>query len=194
MAETTKKGDYMVNPSRLTDRHRYIALLAASGTLQKKEIAEKAKVHANTVTRVLKMPEVQKFIGDLRQKLEQQTITNLAEAFDQAAGEAFEKLCDLMREAPSSVAFRAAESVLDRSTIAPKRQIHTKQEVGGKVMHVHIPVRQLRYMQGVMREVVNDPADVPKLPPMADDEEMLVEMDQSGDVLSEKIVKSIEGS
>lgn len=179
----------MVNPSRLTDRHRYIALLAASGTLQNKEIAEKAGVHYNTVTRVLKMPEIQRFIGDLRQKLEQQTITNLAEAFDQAAGEAFEKLCDLMREGSSSVALKAVESVLDRSTVAPKRQIHTKQEVGGQVMHVHIPARQLRSWQELMFKVVDDPSEVPELPPIADDEEMLVEMDQNGEVLSEKIVK-----
>ncbi len=179
----------MVNPSRLTDRHRYIALLAASGALQKKEIAEKAGVHYNTITRVLKMAEVQKLISDMRQKLEQQTITTLAEAFDQAAGEAFEKLCDLMRDAPSSVALRAAESVLDRSNVAPKRQIHTKQEVGGKVVHLHIPARQLQYMHEVMLEGVDDPSKVPELPIIADDEEMLVELDQKGEILSEKIIK-----
>jgi predicted ArsR family transcriptional regulator len=182
-------GDCMVNPSRLTDRHRYIALLAASGTLQKKDIAEKAGVHPNTVTRVLKMAEVQMLIGDMRQKLEQQTITTLAEAFDQAAGEAFEKLCDLMRDGPSSVAFRAVESVLDRSAVAPKRQIHTKQDVGGKVMHVHIPARQLRYMHEVMLEAADDPSEVPELPPIENDEEMLVEVDHRGNVLSEKIIK-----
>ena len=179
----------MVNPSRLTDRHRYIALLAASGTLQKKEIAEKAGVHPNTVTRVLKMPEVQMLISDMRQKLEQQTITTLAEAFDQAAGEAFEKLCDLMRDAPSSVAFRAVESLLDRSAVAPKRQIHTKQDVGGKIMHVHIPARQLRYMKEVMLEVVDDPAEADVFPAIADDEEMVVEIDQEGEILSERIRK-----
>jgi hypothetical protein len=184
----------MVIQGRLTDRHRYIALLAASSTLQKKEIAKKAGVHPNTVTRVLKMPEVQRLIGDMRLKLEQRVITNLADAFDQAAGEAFEKLCELMRDGRSSVAFRAVESVLDRSAVAPKRQIHTKKEVDGKVMHVHIPAQQLKYMHDVMLEAADDPADVPALPPVADDEEMVVEIDGKGEVLSERIEKRSDGN
>ena len=54
-----------------------------------------------------------------------------------------------------------------------------------KVMHLHIPTRQLRYMQEMILDVVHDPAEVPALPAIADDEEMLVEIDEKGEMLSE---------
>ncbi len=156
-------------------------------------VGQECLVSCGTIQVLLCILATTSRIGDMQDKLEQQVITNLAEAFDQAAGEAFEKLCDLMRDGPSSVAFRAVESVLDRSAVAPKRQIHTKQDVGGKVMHVHIPARQLRYMQEVMLEVVDDPAEADVFPAIADDEEMVVEIDQEGEILSERISKRSDG-
>jgi IS30 family transposase len=173
---------------RLNEKHRKIAVLFASGML-KKQIAEVVGVHPNTVTRTLKNPLVKEIIDNMQKTVQEKTVANLVDAFDKSALEAFQKLVSLMREGRDNTALRASESILDRSTIAPKRQIHTKQEVGGQVMHVHIPARQLRYMHEVMLEAVDDPSKVPELPPIADDEEMLVEVDHRGDVLSEKIIK-----
>jgi histone H3/H4 len=94
--------------------------------LEKREIARRVGCHPNTVTRTLKMPEVQALIAELQQRAEAQAIKSLAERFDAMAPEAFEKLRDLVRGAKSeTVQFKAMESVLDRSPSAPKRQIHS---------------------------------------------------------------------
>jgi hypothetical protein len=123
----------------LNERQRQIATFAATTAKQKKEIAEIVGVHPNTITRILKMPEVQAYMTDLRNIVQERVIIDLCEAFDSAAIEAFRKLLDLMHNAPPGVALRAVESVLDRSQNAPKRQIHTKKEVDGRYVVAHIP-------------------------------------------------------
>src|SRR5262245_39619123 len=70
---------------QLTEKHKQIALLAATGQLQHKEIAQQVGVHYNTITRVLQMPGVQARIAEIQQQAQEQTVRTLAERFDAAA-------------------------------------------------------------------------------------------------------------
>ena len=168
---------------QLTDRHKQIAVLAAAGVM-KKEIAERVGVHANTVTRVLKNPHVKEMISKMQQRVEEETITNLVEAFNDAAPAAFKQLMKLMTSGPPSVSFRASESILDRSETAPKRQIHAKHEVDGGVVHLHIPASKLLEFRSIMLEVADDPSEVPEIPLLNDNEEYVVALDkETGTVL-----------
>lgn len=168
---------------KLTEKHKQIAAMAAAGVM-KKEIAERVGVHPNTVTRVLKNPFVREMIDEMQRTVQRETITNLVEAFDEAAGGAFEKLLELMQSGPPAVAFRATESILDRSQVAPKRQIHAKHEVGGGVVHLHIGGSKVRELHSIMLESVDDPSEVPELPLLDDNDELVVALDQeTGEVL-----------
>jgi hypothetical protein len=150
----------------------------------KKEIAERVGVHANTVTRVLKNPFVREMIDEMQRTVQQQTITNLVEAFDEAAPAAFKQLMKLMTSGPPSVSFRASESILDRSETAPKRQLHAKHDVSGGVVHLHIPGSKLLEFRPIMLEAADDPSEVPEIPLLGDDDELVVALDkEAGTVL-----------
>lgn len=169
---------------KLTEKHKQIAMLAAAGVM-KKEIAERVGVHPNTVTRVLKNPIVKEKISGMQQRVEEETITNLVEAFNEAAPAAFMQLMKLMTSGPPSVSFRASESILDRSETAPKRQLHAKHDVSGGVVHLHIPGSKVREFHSIMLEVAEDPSEVPELPLLNDDDELVVALDkETGEVLS----------
>jgi hypothetical protein len=171
----------------IVQKHKQIAVLAATGSLQFKEIAERVKVHPNTVTRVLRLPEVQQYIVELQRAVQQKVVTDLAQEIDGAAVEAFQRLRELMRHAPPPVALRAAESLLDRSKVSPKRQIHAQHNVKGRVMHVHIGASKLRAIRDVMLEAADDPGQVPEIPPLNEDGELVVQIDQkTGEVLSKR--------
>ena len=168
---------------KLTEKHKQIATMAAAGVM-KKEIAERVGVHPNTVTRVLKNPFVREMIDEMQRTVQQQTITSLVEAFDEAAPAAFKQLMELMQSGPPAVSFRATESILDRSQVAPKRQIHTKHEVGGGVVHLHIPGSKLLEFRSIMLESADDPGEVPEMPLLDDNEEYVVALDkETGTVL-----------
>jgi len=168
---------------KLTEKHKQIATMAAAGVM-KKEIAERVGVHPNTVTRVLKNPFVREMIDEMQRTIQQQTITNLVEAFNEAAPAAFKQLMELMQSGPPAVAFRATESILDRSQVAPKRQIHAKHEVGGGVVHLHIPGSKLLEFRSIMLEAADDLGEVPEVPLLGDDEEYVVALDkEKGTVL-----------
>jgi len=175
-----KRGDWIV---KLTEKHKQIAVLAAAGVM-KKEIAERVGVHPNTVTRVLKNPFVREMIDEMQRTVKQETITNLVEAFDEAAPAAFRQLVELMQSGPPAVSFRASESILDRSQVAPKREIHARHEVGGGVVHLHIPGSKLLEFRSIMLEAADDPGEVPELPLLDDNEELVVALDrETGTVL-----------
>ena len=168
---------------KLTEKHKQIATMAAAGVM-KKEIAERVGVHPNTVTRVLKNPFVREMIDEMQRTVQQQTITNLVEAFDEAAGGAFEKLLELMQSGPPAVAFRATESILDRSQVAPKRQIHAKHEVGGGVVHLHVPGSKLLEFRSIMLEAADDPSEVPEIPLFDENDEYVVAVDrETGEIV-----------
>ena len=168
---------------KITERHKQIAVLAAAGVM-KKEIAERVGVHPNTVTRVLKNPFVREMIDEMQRTVKQETITNLVEAFDEAAPAAFRQLVELMQSGPPAVSFRASESILDRSQVAPKREIHARHEVGGGVVHLHIPGSKLLEFRSIMLEAADDPGEVPELPLLDDNEELVVALDrETGTVL-----------
>ena len=150
----------------------------------KKEIAERVGVHPNTVTRVLKNPVVKELIREMQETVKQETVSSLVEAFDEAAIKAFEKLCELMQSGPPAVAFRATESVLDRSQVAPKRQIHSQHNVEGNVVHLHIPGSKLLEFRSIMLEAADDPSEVPEIPLLDSSEEVVVAVDRkTGEVL-----------
>jgi hypothetical protein len=156
-----------------------------SGALQNKEIAEQVGCHPNTVTRALKKPEVRAFIDEMQKTVQQETINNLVEAFNEAAPAAFKQLMKLMTSGPPSVSFRASESILDRSETAPKRQLHAKHDVSGGVVHLHIPGSKLLEFRSIMLEAADDPSDVSELPLLGDDDELVVALDrETGEVLS----------
>jgi hypothetical protein len=63
----------------------------------------------------------------------------MAERMDEAAEEVFDTLTGLVRGARSeTVQLKAVESVLDRSTVAPKRQIHSHSTVDIERREIHI--------------------------------------------------------
>ena len=168
---------------KLTEKHKQIATMAAAGVM-KKEIAERVGVHANTVTRVLKNPFVREMIDEMQRTVQQQTINNLVEAFNEAAPAAFKQLMELMQSGPPAVSFRASESILDRSETAPKRQLHAKHDVGGGVVHLHIGGSKVRELHSIMLESADDPSEVPELPLLNDNEEYVVALDkETGTVL-----------
>jgi len=168
---------------KLTEKHKQIATMAAAGVM-KKEIAERVGVHPNTVTRVLKNPFVREMVDEMQRTVQQETITNLVEAFNEAAPAAFQQLMKLMTSGPPSVSFRATESILDRSETAPKRQLHAKHDVSGGVVHLHIPASKLLEFRSIMLEAADDPSEVPELPLLDDNEELIVALDkQTGTVL-----------
>ena len=169
---------------KITEKHKQIAVLAAAGVM-KKEIAERVGVHPNTVTRVLKNPLVKEMISEMQQRVEEETITNLVEAFNDAAPAAFKQLIKLMTSGPPSVSFRASESILDRSETAPKRQLHAKHEIGGGVVHLHIPGSKVRELHSIMLEAADNPSEVPEIPLLNDNDELVVALDKAtGEVLS----------
>lgn len=169
---------------RLTEKHKQIALLAAAGTLQNKEIAERVGCHANTVTRVLKNPLIREMIDEMQRTVQEQTITDLVEAFDEAAPAAFKQLMELMQSGPPAVSFRATESILDRSQVAPKRQIHAKHEVGGGVVHLHVPGSKLLEFRSIMLEAADDPSEVPEMPLVEENDEYVVAVDrETGEIV-----------
>ena len=177
-----KRGDLMV---KLTERHKQIAVLAAAGVM-KKEISERVRVHPNTVTRVLKNPFVREMIDEMQRTVQQETFTNLVEAFDEAVPAAFRQLVELMQGGPPAVSFRASESILNRSQVAPKREIHARHEVGGGVVHVHIPASKLMEFN----EIALEAGEPLGLPTIRDGEEMVVEIDRkTGEVISETVAK-----
>ena len=55
----------------ISERNRQIAILAATTTLQIKEIAERVKCSRNTVTRALKRPEVQELISEIQESVQE---------------------------------------------------------------------------------------------------------------------------
>jgi transposase len=165
----TKKEQSTV--STPTERDYQIAVLTAQGTTHT-EIAKRVGVHYNTVARVLKKPEIQALIVKLRQQTQAQVVESvantLAERMDEAAEDAFEHLTELVRGAKSeTVQFKAAESILDRSTTAPKREIHSSHsvDVEKREIHIHIDaalMAQLR--QGYIEEEPEDMIDITPQP------------------------------
>ena len=171
---------------KLTEKHKQIAIMAAAGVM-KKEIAERVGVHPNTVTRVLKNPFVREMIDEMQRTVQRETITNLVEAFNEAAPAAFKQLMELMQSGPPAVSFRSAESILDRSQTAPKRQIHAKHEVGGGVVHLHIGGSKVRELHSIMLEAADDPSEVPEIPLLDDNDEIVVALDkETGKVLPQE--------
>jgi hypothetical protein len=114
----------------------------------------------------------------MQRTVQQETIINLVEAFNEAAPAAFKQLVELMQSGPPAVAFRATESILDRSQTAPKRQIHTKHDVGGGVVHLHIPGSKVRELHSLMIESADDPSEVPEIPLLDDNDELVVALDK----------------
>jgi transposase len=161
--------------SKRTEKHYQIALLAATTSLEKQEIARRVGVHPNTVTRTLKLPEVRALTAELRQQTQnaavaavETAVKTLAERMDEAAGDAFQRLTELVRGARSeTVQLKAVESILDRSTTAPKREIHSSRtvDVEQRVIHIHITPEQMAQLrQGYIEEEPDDMIDVTPQP------------------------------
>ncbi len=60
-------------------------------------------------------------IAQLQNRVEEKVIMKLSEEIDRATPEAFQRMKELMRNAPPAVSFRAAESLLDRWLVSAKR-------------------------------------------------------------------------
>ncbi len=172
----------------LSERNRQIAILAATTTLKNNEIADRVGCHYNTVTRVLKRSDVKELISEIQGSVKKKVIDDLSAEVERSAPKAFKKLLDLMENASSpAVQLRAVESILDRSSISPKRQIHSKHEVDKRVVHLHIGGAELERMHRVLLEDAGvDTADVPELPKLDERGKYVVEIDPvTGEILRE---------
>jgi hypothetical protein len=135
----------------------------------------------------LKLPEIQYFILEVQEQVTARTAENLAASIDHASTEAVQKLLELMRDAPASVSLRATESVLDRSSIVPKRQIHSSHEVDKRVTHLHVTGKQMREWHELMLLTAKDKTRVPDPPQIADNESMEFEIcRETGEILGSR--------
>jgi hypothetical protein len=141
-----------------------IAMWAATGKYQNKEIAAKVGCHINTITRVLKMPEAQQLIETMQVEIQLNAMKTLAERFDEAAQSAFEKLQSLMAGAASeNLQFKASESIFDRASTSPKRMLH-QSPTQTNVMQINITIDELKRMRD---SAVAMGEDMPPLPDVA---------------------------
>lgn len=174
----------------MKERDKQIAMMAVASTLTNREIAKRVGCHPNTLTRVLKKPEVRAYMQEIQQAVEEKTIVNLAEAFDLASPEAFHKLLTLMREGSGNVAFKALESILDRSQVAPKRQIHSKHQVDQRVVTLNLSKSEIdRMHQVLIDDARGDTANIPPKPQLQEDEEYIAVFDGKGNVVKEAVRK-----
>ena len=155
------------------ERDTQVALLSAQGVMNK-DIAKRLKIGINTVTRVLKKPDVQALIAELHQQTKAHAVEkvakSLAERVDEAAEGAFDRLQELAKRAKSeTVQFKAVESILDRSTIAPKREIHSSRtvDVEQRMIKITLTADDLAQLRsGLVLEEPDDMIDVtPYRPP-----------------------------
>jgi len=166
------------------ERDTQVALLSAQGVMNK-DIAERLKIGINTVKRILKKPEVQRLVkqtrGEINLAIEEvkrelpaqiveKVAKSLAERMDEAADDAFERLTELVRGAKSeTVQFKAVESILDRSTSAPKREIHSSRtvDVEQRMIKITLTADDLAQLRsGYLEEEPDDMIDVmPYRPP-----------------------------
>ncbi len=170
----------------ISERNRQIAFLAATTSMTNKEIAEKVGCHYNTITRVLKIPEVQALISQVRDGVDAKVVNDLSEAIDRAAVLAFNKLVELMQSATSpAVQFRAVESILDRSSVSPKKVLHSKHEEDRRLVQVRIGADEMKRLSNVMIEAAGgDIRKVPELPDFDENDGYIVEIDrETGEIV-----------
>ncbi len=149
----------------LPPRHRLIALQLAAGRSHA-QIAQAVGMHLKSVSRLASKPEIKAAVEEAAAELEERVIVRLVDRFDDAAPDAFEELMRLMREGKSeTVRHRAAESILDRSQVAPKRQIHSRHEVESRQTILHLDGKELRRLIAVMIEEGMPPSELRKFLP-----------------------------
>lgn len=171
----------------LTTKQQQIVTLASLGTLTQREIAKRVGCHFNTVLRVLKSPQGSAMLSEIRGTVQEKVIEDLSAEVGKAATKAFNRLLDLMQNASSAaVQFRAIESILDRSSVAPKKVLHSKHEVDQRIMRVTIGGAEIRRMHKVFLESTDNPEGVPSLPELNERGEYVFDVDpRTGEILRE---------
>ena len=159
----------------LSSRDQRIVALRLAGTILN-EIAEQVGCHRNTVRRVLAKPEAQAVFAQASPQVEQtiaagtaQAVLSLQQQFDNVAQDAFDKLTELMQAAESEgIQLKSAESILDRSGVSPKRQIHS-QHTEDKSIHISFSVAEINLMKEGMAEIgspfIAEPCDILTIDP-----------------------------
>jgi hypothetical protein len=121
---TTEAYEQLEN---LSSRHELVVLYEASG-LPIARIAEITGFNPNTVGQLRRSPAYQSRLEELKAELRERVLdraTSLAEKFNDECSAAFETLCKVHRSSMStgSERVRAADSILDRAPIAPKKAV-----------------------------------------------------------------------
>ncbi len=101
----------------------------------------------------------------MQEHLTEQSIQTLGEKFDDLAHEATDHLTGLMRDAGSeNVKLKAVESVLDRSSKAPKRVLHAQHDVNRHVIQLTLSGDEIMRMHQAALEMGEDIPLPPLLP------------------------------
>ena len=178
----------------MTERDRQIAQRKAQGILTHQEISKRVRCGINTVTKVIRQPEIQTLIAKLQAEAATTEIDNLHQAVNDATIDAFRTLSWLAKHAKSeTVRLKASESILDRASpdIAPKRQIHA-QEAGYApsvtVNYIDMSPDQIAMFNHLQREGArsNGKSSTYLLPPST--AKLAVIHDQNKQVLAEQWV------
>jgi len=172
----------------LTKRDQRIVALRLTGTILT-EIAAEVGCHRNTVRRTLEKPEVQAYFAQVSLQIEEtlaseteQAVLSLQQQFDHVAQTAFNKLTELMQTAESEgVMLKSAESILDRSSLSPKRQIHQKHDVQQNVVVLHATAAWMEEAKEAMFEIG---VDVSELSPINPDGETITLDRDTGKMVS----------
>jgi ParB-like chromosome segregation protein Spo0J len=129
MISAIKDEEFFMEMTALNERDRKIAELAAQGFLNQRDIARRVGLHYNTVSNILKKPEVQAYVAQLKAEAAEPLpdIQDAHEGANQAAMDAIKALWRLVRTSRNeTVVLKAAIELLDRAgpDIAPNRQLH----------------------------------------------------------------------
>ncbi len=134
-------------------------LLASTDPVAQADIAAKTEkvIHQQAVQTMTHMANV------IEAKTEE-VVKDLQQQFDEAAQPALNRLLELMEQAESEgVTLKAIESILDRSTKSPKRQLHQKHEVTHEVIKLRGSAAWMREIRTGMIEVGTDPESLPQI-------------------------------
>ena len=134
-------------------------LLASTDPVVQADIAARAEetIEQQTVAAVTHMGKV------IAEKTEE-VVLSLQEKFDRAAEPAFAQLMELMQSAESEgVRLKCLESILDRSGVSPKRQIHQKHEVTHQVIELRGSPAWMHEIRAGMVEIGVDPESLPQI-------------------------------
>ena len=141
-------------PKTLNNKHKIAAMLEARGQLSRAEIAEYVDLTVARMMIVRRSPDYKALVVHHQKEIEERhydAAANLQSKFDEEAPEAFKTLASLNEKADrDTTRLGAAKELLDRSSIAPSKQV-IQGETGGVV--IQIGIKKLEQIYAALEDV-----------------------------------------